>query len=166
MLMLIVHMKQKILVAGSIQLAKVTVKAGKFNITNKKSTTQKVVVNNSDEVTIFDWEITAKDGRISVNDLIGLSVFDELDKHLVDTKNVVIHILIKLHIKLLKFSNLGDVSSNNPMKVKITAQPNIIDLTGSITFGVSAGGTDSNGNPVRASKVNAAKLEITRAAFC
>jgi hypothetical protein len=50
------------------------------------------------------------------------------------------------------------------MKIKITAQPNIIDLTGSITFGVSAVGTDSNGNTVRASKVNAAKLEITNAA--
>jgi hypothetical protein len=50
------------------------------------------------------------------------------------------------------------------MKVKITAQPNIIDLTGSITFGVSAAGTDANGNPVRASKVNAAKLEITNEA--
>jgi hypothetical protein len=57
-------------IAGSIQYSKLTVKAGKLNLTNKSSTTQKVVKGNSDEVTLFDGEITAKEGKVSVNEII------------------------------------------------------------------------------------------------
>jgi hypothetical protein len=56
-------------IAGTIQTADLIVKAGKFNITNKNSSTKKVVKGNSDVVTIFDGEITSKDGRVTVNDL-------------------------------------------------------------------------------------------------
>jgi hypothetical protein len=55
-------------IAGTVQIAKLVVKPGKFNISNKNSTTQKVVKGESDEVTIFDGEITSKDGKVSVND--------------------------------------------------------------------------------------------------
>ena len=74
-------------IAWSIQLAKVTVKAGKFNITNKKSSTQKVVVNSSEDVIIFDWEITSKEDRVSINDLV-LSGFYKIDKDVVITPAV------------------------------------------------------------------------------
>jgi len=160
-------------IAGTIEVADLSVKAGKFNLTNKSSSTQKVVKNTSSVVTIFDWEITTKDSKVSVTDLILSWVFS---KDLVDDKN---QISLTVYVNgeaysdtvfkkssnwEVRFYNLGDVVSWTPMKVKITAQPNIIDLTGSVTFGVSAEWTDANGNPVRASKVNAAKLEITNAA--
>jgi hypothetical protein len=47
-----------------------TVKPGKFNITNKSSATKKVAMNSSDGEWIFDGEITTKDGTVSINELI------------------------------------------------------------------------------------------------
>ncbi len=56
-------------VAGSIQVAKLKNKAGKFYLTNKNSTNQKVVLGKSTEVTLFDGEINSNNGKVSVNDL-------------------------------------------------------------------------------------------------
>ena len=155
-------------IAWTIQIADLNVKAGKFNITNKSSSTQKVVKNTSDVVTIFDGEITAKDGTVSVTELKlewsfsqNLNVGDQISLTVYVNGDPYSDAVYKTWNNYVTFANLGDVSSNNPMKIKITAQPNIVDLTGSITFGVSAEWTDANGNTVKASKVNAAKLEIT-----
>jgi hypothetical protein len=132
-------------IAGTIQIADLNIKAGKFNITNKASSTQKVVKNTSDVVTIFDGEITAKDGTVSVTDLnlegtfsTGLDNKDQISLTVYVDGEPYSDAVYKSTNTKVSFANLGDVSSNNPMKVKITAQPNIIDLTGSITFGVSA----------------------------
>jgi hypothetical protein len=49
------------------------------------------------------------------------------------------------------------------MRIKIVAQPNI-NTVGSISFKILTSGTDGNGNPVEASTVTAATLEITEKA--
>jgi hypothetical protein len=49
------------------------------------------------------------------------------------------------------------------MKIKITAQPNI-NTVGSITFKVSAEGTDTQGNKATASSASAVTLSITESA--
>jgi hypothetical protein len=173
-------------IAGTIQLSKLTVKAGKFNVTNKKSTTQRVVKGNSDEVVIFDGEITSKDGRISVNDIIlsGLFISGHDSYGLSNTENIVVSIEVNgspfatdtfydkdvtaadwtgvnvSTYKTVKFSSLGDVETDKSMKLVIKAQPNV-QRAGSITFKILASGTDANGNPVVATPVDTAKLEIT-----
>ena len=50
------------------------------------------------------------------------------------------------------------------MKIKITAQPNIAEALGNVTFEVWAEGRDENGNDVVATPTNTSKLEITGAA--
>jgi hypothetical protein len=57
-------------IAGIIQLSNVTPTPGKFFITNKATSTQKVVVGNSEPVVIFDGEISTNKEKVSVNDLI------------------------------------------------------------------------------------------------
>ena len=154
-------------IAGTVQVSNLTVKAGKFNITNKSSSTQKVVKGNSDEVTIFDGEITAKSGKVSVNDLILRWSFDP-SANFTDNDQISLTVYVNWEAYAdsvyrtgeVKFSNLGDVDTSNSMKLKITAQPTIAN-TWSITFAISANGTDSNGNAVTAPAVNAAKLQIT-----
>ncbi|MBQ9553954.1 hypothetical protein IJU97_03200 [bacterium] len=50
------------------------------------------------------------------------------------------------------------------MKIKITAQPNVANCTGYVDFKVYAEGSDENGNTTNASKVSAARLQVTEAA--
>ena len=170
--------------AGSVQVAQLTVKPGKFNITNKSSTNQKVVKNSTEVVTIFDGEISTNKGTVSVNkltltdtttitarwaavlgasDQITLTLYvngeafaDEiLDQWKIDTA---------LDKYVVSFANLGDLSSSETMKIKITAQPNVATDGKDFTFKVSAIGTDGNGNDVEASTTNTAKLSITDSA--
>ena len=164
-------------IAGSIQLAKLTVKAGKFNLTNKSSSTKKVVVNSSDEVVIFDGEITAKEGRISVNDLTlegefykrgsssntGLSASEQIDLTLYVDGEAFRTQTLRGKEPSKSFANLGDVESGKSMKIKIAAQPNMA-TTGYIDFTVSAKGTDAQGNDVEATSVAASRLQITESA--
>ena len=158
-------------IAGTIQISKLTVKAGKFNITNKSSSTQKVVVGNSDEVVIFDWEITAKSGKVNVNDVVltgsysnqaGAKSTDQITLSLYVNGEPFNDVVYKAKTDwTARFSNLGEVESSTAMKIKITAQPNIESATGSVTFQVGAEGSDENGNDVVATPTTAAKLEVT-----
>ena len=164
-------------IAGSIQIAQLTVKAGKFNLTNKSSTTKKVVKNSSDEVVIFDGEITAKEGRISVNDLTlegefykrgsssntGLSASEQIDLTLYVDGEAFRTQTLRGKEPSKSFANLGDVESGKSMKIKIAAQPNIATL-GYVDYMVSAKGTDAQGNDVEATQVSASRLQITDAA--
>ena len=164
-------------VAGSIQLANLTVKAGKFNLTNTSSSTKKVVINSSDEVTIFDGEITSKDGTISVNELVLSGAFikgsnktetsldssEQIDLTLYVNGDAFRTLTYRGSEKSKSFANLGEVTSGNAMKIKIVAQPNMAQ-TGYIDFTVSANGSDSNGNEVKATSVSASRLEITESA--
>ena len=160
-------------IAGSIQLAKLTVKAGKFNLTNKSSSTKKVVINSSDEVVIFDGEISAKEGRVSVNDLTltgefgstitGLKSSEQIDLTLYVDGEAFRTQTLRGTEKSKSFANLGDVESGKSMKIMIKAQPNM-GTTGYIDFTVGAKGTDSNGNDVAATSVSASRLEITESA--
>ena len=168
-------------IAGSLQLATLNVKEGRFNITNKSSSTQKVVANNTDEVTIFDGEITSKEGTINVNDLFvswsfkantwstasstnnGLKSAETVDITLYVNGNSYSTITFRgsdTSVVERSFSSLGEVSTSESMKIKITAQPNIA-TTWEVTYSVRAAGTDSNGNSVSATAVNTAKLQIT-----
>ena len=158
-------------IAGSISISNLTVKAGKFYITNKSSAAQKVVAGNTDEVTIFDWEITAKSGKVTVNKLVltGDYTITAGSSTSADQITVTLHVnwepfedeIYKLWDHYIKFANLGDLTSSSSMKIKITAQPNIATAEGSVTFEVWAEGRDENGNDVVATSTNASKLEIT-----
>ena len=165
-------------VAGSITMSKLTVKAGKFNITNKHSTTQKVVVNSSDEVTIFDGEITSKNDTVSVNNLTltweftrGSAPTNKLrDGEQIDLtvyvdgepfRTMTIRSSDSSYVK--DFANLWDVKADSAMKIKITAQANM-SATWDFIFSVGAKWTDSNGNPTTATPVNSSKLQVTAGA--
>ena len=159
-------------IAGSIQLAKLTVKAGKFNLTNKSSSTKKVAINTSDEVTIFDGEITAKEGTVSVNELVISGAFDPSNNF---TTSDQIDLTLYVNGEAFRtetyrawnnsktFANLGEVTTSTSMKIKITAQPNVAK-TGHVEFMVSAKGSDYNGNDVAATPVSASRLDITESA--
>ena len=164
-------------IAGSIQISKLTVKPGKFNITNKSSATQKVTKDSSDDAVIFDGEITAKDGTVSINELTVAGTFipkatrtaeanwllgtEAIDLTLSVNWDVFSTQTLRGGTETIKtFSSLGDVKSGEPMKIKIVAQPNI-GVQGSIVFKVGAEGSDAQGNKVTAVAVNAAQLDIT-----
>ena len=190
-------------IAGTVQIAKLIPTAGKFFITNKATSTQRVVLGNSDEVTIFDGEISTSKDRVTVNDLIVSGVYkanvysswtadsntgnyatsEECEsynswctKSSIDGLQAWEQISLTVYINWepysdaifksadVTFSNLGDVSSGNAMKVKITAQPSISKYTWSITFKVKAEGSDSQGNEAKATQVSAVALEITEKA--
>ena len=157
-------------IAGTVQISKLTVKAGKFNITNKNSTTQKVVINNSDEVVIFDWEITAKSGKVNVNDLVltgtnsrNLGNNEQITLSLSVNGNPFNDIVYKGTDTTARFSNLGEVESGTPMKIKITAQWNISSVY-TVTYSVGAEGSDENGNDVVATPTTSSTFEVTWAA--
>ena len=170
-------------IAGSIQYAKLTVKAGKLNLTNKSSTTQKVVKGNSDEVVLFDGEITAKEGRVSVNEIkvtapsfsnstpdtgktlwrYNLQTDETVDLTLYVNGESFSTISFRGNDTTAvdkSFNSLGDVESDKSMKVKITAQPTI-SRAGDVTFEIQAKGSDSQGNAVESTRVTTAKLEVT-----
>jgi hypothetical protein len=164
-------------VAGSIQLATLNVKAGKFNLTNKSSSSKKVVKNSSDEVIIFDGEITAKDGTISVSDLTlegrfikgsdkstyTLSSSEQIDLTLYVNGEPFRTETVRGATASKNFVNLGDVETSKSMKIMIKAQPNM-STTGYVDYTVSASGTDFNGNSVAATSVAASRLEVTDSA--
>jgi hypothetical protein len=159
-------------IAGTIQTADLIIKAGKFNITNKNSSTKKVVKGNSDVVTIFDGEITSKDGRVTVNDLYVNPVAHTLSLVSGDQITLTLYIdgsayaddTISDITKGVTFSNLGEVEAGKSMKIEVKAQPNVSNNTGYVDFKVSAKGTDEQSNPTEASPVSAARLDITNAA--
>jgi hypothetical protein len=164
-------------IAGSIQLATLNVKAGKFNLTNKSSSTKKVTINSSDEVVIFDGEIAAKEGRVSVSDLTlsgrfikgadsstyTLSSSEQIDLTLYVDGEPFRTETVRGATASKNFANLGEVDSSKSMKIMIKAQPNM-STTGHIEYMVSASGTDSNGNDVAATEVSASKLQVTESA--
>jgi hypothetical protein len=164
-------------IAGSIQLATLNVKAGKFNLTNKSSSSKKVVKNSSDEVIIFDGEITAKDGTISVSDLTlegrfikgsdkstyTLSSSEQIDLTLYVNGEPFRTETVRGATASKNFANLGDVETSKSMKIMIKAQPNM-STTGYVDYTVSASGTDFNGNSVAATSVAASRLEVTDSA--
>ena len=195
-------------IAGTVQLSKLVATPGKFFITNKATSTQKVVLTNNDEVTIFDGEITTNKDKISVNDLTltgnytynYYSTGDDATKYATAAEckaankdadcpavkkanglQTAEQISLTVYVNgeaysdsvfrqtsaadsSVKFSNLWDVTSSNPMRIKITAQPLINKFTGSITFKVGAEGTDSQGNNAKASAASAVTLSITESA--
>ena len=168
-------------IAGSIQVAKVIPTAGKFYITNKSSTTQKVVAGNSDEVVIFDGEISTNKDRISVTDLVltgaynrgagsfGLAAGEQISLTVYVDGSSYSDAVFKQAINTawtltpVSFTNLWEVTSSTPLKIKVTAQPSIQQVW-DITFKVGAKGTDAEGNEAVAVEVSASKLEITAGA--
>ena len=172
------------IIAWSIQISKVVPTAGKFYLTNKASSSSvKVVAGDSKEVTLFDWEITSNKDRVSVTDLIlswaykrdndtykyGLAAWEQISLTLyVNGESysdaIYSNTLGNSEVKTdAKFSNIGDVSSGNPLKIKVTAQPSVV-ATGSITFKIAAKWTDSEGNDAIATEISTSKLEITEGA--
>ena len=160
-------------IAGAVQIADLVIKAGKFNITNKNSTTQKVVKGNSDIVTIFDGEITSNDGKVTVNDLyikpvntsyLPLNDKDQITLTLYVNGEPYADETYKTGHLYATFSNLGELTSSSSMKIKIEAQPNVSSTDGYVDFKVSAAGSDEQGNDTEASAVSAARLQITNTA--
>ncbi len=171
-------------IAGSVQVAKLTVKPGKFNITNKTSSNQKAVVNSTDEVTIFDGEISTSKGNVSISSLTltdttpaksgnpaayKMDDSDQITLTLyVDWEAFADEILNNKKVVddkyFVEFANLGDLSSSSSMKIKIVAQPNVSKAGWEFTFKVQAKGTDSSSNDVESSSTNTAKLSITNSA--
>jgi len=162
-------------IAGTVQVADLVVNTGKFFITNKSTSTKKVVSGNSDEVVIFEGEITSNKGKVTVNDLI-LTGNKEWDHDLTTNEQISLTVYVnwealsdtiyRSNSTSVKFSNLGDVEANKSMKVKITAQPTITLGDGksySISFDVGAIGTDSEGNDAKATAASSSKLQITTA---
>ena len=164
-------------IAGSIQVAKVIPTAGKFYLTNKSSTTQKVVAGNSDEVVIFDGEISTNKDRISVTDLILTGDYKRSPSNIhgfEDGEQISLTVYVNgssysdavfkqasgAVATSVSFTKLGEVTSSTPLKIKVTAQPSIHNVW-DITFKVGAKGTDAEGNEAVAVEISSSKLEIT-----
>jgi hypothetical protein len=57
-------------VSGMIRIATINVKTPKFSLRNTRSSNQKVLVGDAEYKTVFDGEISAANGNVSLSDFV------------------------------------------------------------------------------------------------
>jgi hypothetical protein len=153
-----------------IRIATVNVKTPKFSLRNPNSSNQRVLIGDAEYKTVFDGEISAANGNVSLSDFIVTGQTTGLTGSTVEValfldgvqvgssqsaRNLAGNDTFVLHFT----SGLGEATNTNrKVELKASAQGT---TGGTIYFEVLVQGTERlNGNPAESSKVDSSNLEV------
>lgn len=114
-------------VAGSISVSNVNVKAPTFTIKNNASSTVSIIKNTSSTVTIFDGELSSTNGTVSVSDLTLSNASGTIGT---DSISLTLYVdgvaksTLNYTTGSVTFNSIGNVGST-PKSIKIEALPTV-----------------------------------------